>query len=194
MPGSESSDRRRHIALDKLARVFDEARANHKFVVIDVPVSLAANQAMLSLLRDGGITEATSTLALVPIMACDFGTTGAESALRAFSSVGVNFRHGLIRHFAFPRDASKTCTSRLPAYPIWRPTFLSPRAVELFYQDVARVGNPALHHLPRLRGLLSDVKTPGTDRGPIRDAIPHIESATKAICQTVLAPIASRIA
>lgn len=192
--GSESSVRRRHMALDRLARVLGEARANHKFVVIDVPVGLTANQAVLMLLRDGGITEATSISALVPIMAGDFGTTGAESALRAFSCSCVNFNRGLIRSFVLPMDDSRTCTSRLPVYPMWRPSFLSPRAVELFHQEVERVGNPALHQLPRLREIADDVKTLGSDRGPIRDAIAHMESATKAICQTILAPIASRMA
>ncbi len=193
-PRSGSSDRRRYILLDELKQVFDEARANHKFVVIDVPVGFAMNQAVLELLRDGGIAEASTISALVPVMAGDQGTTSAEMALRAFPGSGANFNRGLIRCFVLPGESSRIGLSRLPSYPVWRPSFLSPRAVELFHQEVERAGNPSFDHLPRLREIEADVKTPRSDPGPTREAITHLEYAKKAIYQTILSPIATRMA
>jgi hypothetical protein len=161
-----------------LSQVFDEARANHKFVIIDVPAGFCANHPMFGVLMNSSIHDATSIAALVPIMAEDYGTCGAEMAMR-----------GLFRRWALHGAPSSANISRLPNYPVWRANCLSRRAIDLVIQEAQRVGNPALNHLPRLIELQANSNSQRTDQGPLEEAITHLEGARKAIFKTILAPI-----
>ena len=174
---------------DDLSQVFDEARANHKFVIIDVPAGFCANHPMFGVLMNSGIHDVTSISSLVPIMAEDYGTCGAEMAMRTFTNSGIRFNRGLFRRWALHASSSPANLSRLPNYPVWRANCLSRRAIDLVMQETQRVGNPALNHLPRLIELQANNSLPSTDHSPLQEAITHLEGARKAIFKTILAPI-----
>ena len=52
--------------LEDLSQVFDEARANHKFVIIDVPAGFCANHPMFGVLRNANVLYANTISALIP--------------------------------------------------------------------------------------------------------------------------------
>jgi len=189
MPGVNPLPQEQPYDLEDLSQVFDEARANHKFVIIDVPTGFSANHPMFGVLMNSGILDATSIAALVPIMAEDYGTCGAEMAMRTFTNSGINFNRGLFRRWALHGSSSPANISRLPNYPVWRASCLSRRAIDLVIQEAQRVGNPALNHLPRLIELQANSNSQRMDQGPLEEAITHLEGARKAIFKTILAPI-----
>ena len=191
LPDRGALDRDRHKALDDLLEVFNEARANNKFVVIDVPVGITMNNSMLSLIRNRCIQNVSSIAALVPIMAGE--STGAEMALRAFTSLGIHCDRGLIRRFTHPGDPTSTNLSRLPAYPVWCPKYTSRATMELINQEIERVCNPTLNHLPRLHELRHSQLLTKSKSGPIAEAIEHFDLAKKAIYRAILAPITNMI-
>lgn len=178
---------------EDLSQVFDEARANHKFVIIDVHAGFSANHPMLGVLMNSGILDATSIAALVPIMAEDYGTCGAEMAMRTFTNSGIRFARGLFRRWALHVASSSANISRLPNYPVWRANCLSGRAIDLVIQEAQRVGNPSLNHLTRLVELQANSNSQGMDQGPLEEAITHLEGARKAIFKTILAPISTPV-
>lgn len=189
LPGIKPSTPEQNSNIDNLSQVLDEARANHKFLIIDVPTGFSANHPMFSVLRNSSIFEANTISALVPILAEDYGTCGAEMALRTFTNFGIHFNRGLIRRWALDASSSPADVSRLPNFPVWRTNCLSPRAIDLVNQEAQRVGNPTLNHLLRLNELQANKIFPSTDHGPMKEAITHIEGARKAIFKTILAPI-----
>jgi len=77
MPGVKRLPQDVPYHFDDLSQVFDEARANHKFVIIDVPAGFCANHPMFGVLRNSNILDADKIAALIPIMAEDYGTCGA---------------------------------------------------------------------------------------------------------------------
>lgn len=190
-PVRGTSDREQHKAFDDLLEVFNEARANNKFVIIDVPVGITMNNSMLSLLRNRDILNASSTAALVPIMAGE--STGAEMALRAFTGFGIHCDRGLFRRFVLPGDPTSTDLSRLPAYPVWRTKYMSRATMKLIKQEIERVCNPSLNHLPRLLELEPGKNLPDTRREHLEQAIAHFDLAKKAIYRAILAPITNMI-
>ncbi len=179
--------------IEDLSQIFDESRANHKFVIIDVPAGFCANHPMFGVLMNSGILDATSIAALVPIMAEDYGTCGAEMAMRTFTNSGIHFDRGLFRRWALHGSSSPANISRLPNYPVWRANCLSLRAIDLVTQEAQRVGNPSLNHLPRLIEIQTNKYFPNMDQGPLQEAITHIEGARKAIFKTILAPISKPV-
>jgi len=174
---------------EELSQVFAEARANHKFVIIDVPAGFCLNHPMFGVLRNSNILDATSIAALVPIMAEDYGTCGAEMAMRTFATSGIRFDRGLFRRWALHGLSSPANISRLPNYPVWRTNCLSRRAIDLVTQEAQRVGNPSLNHLPRMIELQADKDLMDIDQRPLEEAITHLEGARKAILKTIMAPI-----
>jgi hypothetical protein len=178
---------------EDLSQVFDEARANHKFVIIDVPAGFCANHPMFGVLMNSGIQNSTSIAALVPIMAEDYGTCGAEMAMRTFTNSGIRFNRGLFRRWALHASSSPANITRLPNYPVWRAGCLSRRAIDLVMQEAQRVGNPAFNHLPRLIELHANRTLQSSDQGPLEEAITHLEGARKAIFKTLLAPISRSV-
>ena len=193
MPGVKPLPQDEPYNYEELSQVFDEARANHKFVIIDVPAGFCANHPMFGVLRYSSILDATSIAALVPIMAEDFGTCGAEMAIRTFTNFGIRFDRGLFRRWALDGASSSGNISRLPNYPVWRANCLSRRAIDLVSQETQRVGNPVLNHLPRLIELQASNNMPSTDHGPLKEANTHLEGARKAILKTILAPISRHV-
>jgi hypothetical protein len=189
MPGVKFLSHDHPYNLDDLSQLFDEARANHKFVIIDVPAGFCANHPMFGVLRNSNIFDANTISALIPIMAEDYGTCGAEMAMRTFTNSGIHFNRGLFRRWALHASSSTANISRLPNYPVWRSNCLSRRAIDLVTQEAQRVGNPALNHLPRLIELQATRILQSTGQGPMEEAITHLEGARKAIFKTILAPI-----
>jgi hypothetical protein len=188
-PGVKPPPQDQPCTFEDLSQVFDEARANHKFVIIDVPAGFCANHPMFDVLRNSGLLDATSIAALVPIMADDYGTSGAEMAVRTFANSGIRFGRGLFRRWALHGASSPDDISRLPNFPVWRAGCLSRRALELLAQEAQRVGNPTLNHLPRLLEIQANKDLPDMDQGPLQEAITHLEGARKAILKTILVPI-----
>jgi len=193
MPGVKRLPQDEPYHFEDLSQVFDEARANHKFVIIDVPAGFCANHPMFGVLRNSGFLDATSIAALVPIMAEDYGTCGAEMAMRTFTNSGIRFNRGLFRRWALHASSSPANISRLPNYPVWRANCLSRRAIDLVTQEAQRVGNPALNHLPRLIELKANSNSQSLDQGPLEEAITHLEGARNAIFKTILAPISKPV-
>ena len=193
IPGLITSTRRHANAFEDLAAVFAEAQAIRKLVIIDIPAAFSTNHPMFEELKNSGVLAATTTAALVPVLSGDNGISGASTAIRQFTDLGIRFGRGLIRRWTLHGDPSPTDMSRLPNYPLWRAASLSMRAQELIHQEIQRVGNPALHTLPRLCELqaLGEVST--FDKSPIQEAIDHLVSARTAIFNTILAPITKRI-
>lgn len=179
--------------MDDLSQVIDEASANSKLLIIDLPAAYTLDHPMFGVFRNSGIMEASTTAALVPIMAVDSGTSGAVSALRTFMNFGFRFDRGIFRQWRFHGDPSRPDMSRLPNYPVWRAGFLSQLALEFIHQEVRRVGNPALNHLPRLREIQVRERLPACGRVALQDAIAHLEKAQNAICHAILSPISTRI-
>ena len=189
VPGIKHLPQEHLYNLDDLSQVFDEARANHKFVIIDVPAGFCANHPMFGVLRNANVFYANTISALIPIMAEDYGTCGAEMAMRTFTNSGIRFNRGLFRRWALHASSSPANITRLPNYPVWRAGCLSRRAIDLVMQEAQRVGNPAFNHLPRLIELHANRTLQSSDQGPLEEAITHLEGARKAIFKTILAPI-----
>ncbi len=189
IPGAKRLPQDAPYHFEDLSQVFDEARANHKFVIIDVPAGFCANHPMFGVLMNSGIHDVTSISSLVPIMAEDYGTCGAEMAMRTFTNSGIRFNRGLFRRWALHASSSPANISRLPNYPVWRANCLSRRAIDLVTQEAQRVGNPSLNYLPRLIELQANSNSHRMDQGPLEEAITHLEGARKAIFKTILAPI-----
>lgn len=193
MPGIKPLAQEPTYNFEDLSQVFDEARANRKFVIIDVPTGFSPNHPMFDVLTHSGIHDATSIAALVPIMAEDYGTCGAEMAIRTFANSGIHFKRGLFRSWALHAYSSPADVTKLPNFPVWRANCLSRRAIDLVNQETRRVGNPTLNHLPRLIELQANHTMLGIDDGPLNEAITHLEGARKAIFKTILAPISSPV-
>jgi hypothetical protein len=193
VPGIKHLPQEHPYNFEDLSQVFDEARANHKFVIIDVTTGFGPNHPMFYVLRNSNIFEATSIAALVPIVAEDYGTCGAEMALRAFTNFGMHCDRGLIRRFSHPGEPTSTNLSRLPAYPVWRTKYMSRATMELINQEIERVCNPTLNHLPRLHELKHSQLLTKSKSEPIAEAIEHFDLAKKTIYQAILAPITNMI-
>lgn len=193
MPGMRQSPHTHPQKTDDLSQVIDEVIANRKFLIIDVPAAFTLRHPMFGALRNSGILDASSTTALVPIMAGDSGTIGAASTMRALGSFGFRFDRGIHRQWRFRGDLSPTDMFRLPNYPVWHVGFLSQLALEFIYQEISRVGNPTLNHLPRLREIQARERLPVSGRESLQEAIAHLELAQKAICHAILAPITTQI-
>lgn len=189
VPGTKHLPQEHPYNFDDLSQVFDEARSNHKFVIIDVPAGFCANHPMFGVLRNANVLNANTIAALVPIMAEDYGTCGAEMAMRTFTNSGIRFNRGLFRRWALHASSSPANITRLPNYPVWRTGCLSRCAIDLVMQEAQRVGNPAFNHMPRLIELHANRRLQSSDQGPLEDAITHLEGARKAIFKTILAPI-----
>jgi len=192
MPGMRQSPHTHPKNMDDLSQVIDEVSANRKFLIIDVPAAFTLRHPMFGVLRSSGILDASSTTALVPIMAGDSGTSGAASTLRTLRSFGFSFDRGIHRQWRFRGDLSPSDMSRLPNYPVWHVGFLSQLALEFIYQEVSRVGNPALNHLPRLREIQARERLPAAGRESLQQAIEHLETAQNIIYRAILAPISTR--
>lgn len=193
MPGIRESTPSHLQKMDDLSHLIDEASANRKYLIIDVPAAFTLGHPMFNVLRNSRILDASSTAALVPIMTGDSGTSGAVSSLRTLTSFGFCFDRGIFRRWRFHGDPSPTEMSRLPNYPVWRAECLSQLALEFIQQEFSRVGNPTLNHLPRLREIQVRERLPACGREARQEAIAQLETALKTICHAILSPIATRI-
>ena len=193
MPWGKDTDISKHYTSYDISQLFDEARATHKLVIIDVPAGFNLSHPMFEVLSESGISDASAIAALVPVMADDDGTTGAAMAMRTLAIAGINFDRGLICERGFNRESARTNLCRLPNYPLWRTGCLSGRAVELIEQEVERVVNPSLYDLPRLLDIQTNDSLSVLDREALQQAIAHFDAAAKVISQTILDPICKRI-
>lgn len=178
VPDQNHSDEHHYENRDRLSQVVKDAVANHKLLIVDLPAGFILDQLKFEVLQNSGLTKASSSAALVPILSGNYGAGASAQAIQAFDKFEIRFDRGLIRRWKILGDPTPPDMSRAPNYPVWRAECLSSRALKLINQEVQRIGNPAFNTLPRLCEMRESGILPSSDIRPIHEAVTHLDSAT----------------
>ena len=176
--------------LEDLADVCIEARSESKFLIIDFKAGFSTDPAVLEVLKNSCLRDASSKAGLIPILP---GYSGASAiAVEAFIQAGIYFDRGLFRYWNFSRDPIPPRVPKHPNFPVWNASWISDGAVTLLHHGLRRPGQPTIHLLPDLPTLQICPGTPAFIRRTIEEAANHLRAATKAIYQSILEPITTQ--
>jgi len=181
------------LQLETLMDIAAEARSMRKFLVIDLKAGFPSNPEMLAVLRTGGLLEASSIAALIPLQPGYPSSWGSAIAVDVFQSIGLHFDRGLFRYWDFTWDLTPPAIPKNPKFPVWTAPWLSQRAIALINHGLQRAGQPTIHLVPGLSISLLRKSLPNIDQGPLLQAIEHLDAAKKAIYDAILAPISKPV-
>jgi hypothetical protein len=146
--------------------------------------------AVLEVLENSGLRDASSNAALIPIQP---GYSGSSAiAVEAFMEAGIYFDRGLFRCWDFTRDPIPPRVPRHPNFPVWNASWLSDGAVTLLHHGLRRPGQQTIHLLPDLLTPQICPGFPAFIRRTIEDAVNHMCAAKEAIYQSIPAPITTQ--
>ena len=176
--------------LETLADVCIEARTESKFLIIDLKAGFSADPAVLEVLKNSCLRDASSKAGLIPILPSYSGSSAI--AVEAFIQAGIYFDRGLFRCWDFTRDPIPPRVPKHPNFPVWNASWLSDGAVTLLHHGLRRPGQQTIHLLP---DLLTPHVCPGIPafmRRTIEEAVSHMCAAKEAIYQSILSPITTQ--
>ena len=176
--------------LETLADVCIEARTESKFLIIDLKAGFSADPAVLEVLKNSCLRDASSKAGLIPILPSYSGSSAI--AVEAFIQAGIYFDRGLFRYWDFTRDPIPPRVPKHPNFPVWNASWLSDGAVTLIHHGLRRPGQPTIHHLPELLTSQFRPSLSAFVRRTVEEAVDHMEAAKEAIYQAILAPITTQ--
>jgi len=176
--------------LETLANVCIEARTKSKFLIIDLKAGFSTDPAVLDVLKNSCLRDASSKAGLIPILPAFSGASAI--AVEAFMKAGIYLDRGLFRHWEFTKDPIPPSVPKHPNFPVWNASWLSDGAVTLLHHGLRRPGQQTIHLLP---DLLTPHVCPGLPafmRRTIEEAVSHMCAAKEAIYQSILEPITTQ--
>jgi len=176
--GEQGQDQMHH--LDDIKQLIAEARAQNKFLIIDIKAGYASAHQMLSALRDSGAFESSTIAALLPVISGDHGVCGAAIALKTMEDMGIKVDSGFIRMWTLPGNATRPDISELPQFPIWSVAQLPQHARVMINGGYWNV---------KLAKIQLIFQCPDLDRRTLHKLIAHFETTEKAIYDAIIAPI-----
>ncbi|MEO8614826.1 MAG: hypothetical protein ABI600_06780 [Luteolibacter sp.] len=172
---------------DELIRIAEEAQAENKFLIIDVPAGFDADHPMFEAIQNAGIPRASSIAALMPVHPSEPGSWGAALSTTSFREIGIWFDQGLFRFWDSHRLTPLPNLS-LPKFPMWKAAYLSRQVIQLIHQRN--------WHFDQQHVIAEPMKTMPQDFAQFLTESPaqyelstHIEAARKAIFHSILSPI-----
>jgi len=173
--------------LKDLADVCIEARSENKFLIIDFMAGFSMDPAVLEVLNNSCLRDASSKAGLIPIQP---GCSGASAiAVEAFTKAGIYFDRGLFRYWEFTADPIPPRVPKHANFPVWNASWLSDGALTLIHHGLRRPGQPTIHLLPDLLTPQICPGFPAFIKRTIEEVVDHMCAARKAIYQSILAPI-----
>jgi hypothetical protein len=173
--------------LEDLEDVCFEARSESKFLIIDLKAGFSTDPAVLEVLKNSCLRDASSKAGLIPILPSYSGASAI--AVEAFIQAGIYFDRGLFRFWDFSRDPIPPSVPKHPNFPVWNASWLSDGAMTLLQHGLRHPGQQTIH-------LLADMSTPHSCVGipdfisrTIEEAVNHMSAAKEAIYQSLLDPI-----
>ena len=173
--------------LETLADVCIEARTESKFLIIDLKAGFSADPAVLEVLKNSCLRDASSKAGLIPILPSYSGASAI--AVEAFIQAGIYFDRGLFRYWDFSIDPIPPLVPTHPNFPVWNASWLSESAVKMIYHGLRSQGQQTIHLLPDLMTPHVCPGIPAFIRRSIEEADNHMCAAKEAIYQSILAPI-----
>ena len=162
---------------EALFEIAEEAKREHKMLIIDTEAGFIANDLWLEAFCFGGLCDAASVATLMPLL------NGSEPAFADLEVHGINITRGLLRRWGFSSESKPNFIVDTPPVYHWSPAFLSPQVREIMFST-------------RMTTFLKDyaIAVDEPKKVPIRrtskdDYNRHIIDAESVIWQTLLAPI-----
>ena len=165
-----------------LLPVIREAEAGGKLLIIDTKACLCDQ--IIEALEYGGIHQAASVAALIPIGRGLPSIYAAAVACEMFQTAGITFSRGLFRTWGPYRKIEPFGIPGVPRIDSWVATNLSPGALASI-RNVGRVGEAPADLFPALVGSRKHGGAPK----PSDEVRLHVLSAADAIRAAILAPI-----
>ena len=173
--------------LEDLADICIEARSENKFLIIDFMAGFSMDPAVLEVLNNSCLRDASSKASLIPIQP---GYSGASAiATEAFTKAGIYFDRGLFRYWEFTGDPMPFRVPKHANFQVWNASWISDGAVTLIHHGLRRPGQPTIHLLPDLLTPQICPGIPAFIKRTMEEAVDHMCAARKAIYQSILAPI-----
>ncbi len=176
--------------LETLADVCIEARTESKFLIIDLKAGFSTDPAVLDVLKNSCLRDASSKAGLIPILPAFSGASAI--AVEAFMKAGIYLDRGLFRHWEFTKDPIPPSVPKHPNFPVWNAPWLSDGAVTLLHHGLRRPGQQTIHLLPDLLTPHVSPGLPAFMRRTIEEAVSHMCAAKEAIYQSILEPITTQ--
>ena len=183
------------LMLETFGEHIEEASKAGEVIIADVPpcITDTDNPIMRAFSNSGILEEFKSIGLLVPITTNNHSMRGALDALAAYTSAGIKHDRLLVRAWR-PEPISPTWES-FPAFkilkahfPIWDCSTYMQSMTHMMWAEGKYSEYPALDMLPKL--FTENAHEMGTaERAKLRAAVAHLEMATDAIFEHLLAPI-----
>jgi hypothetical protein len=183
------------VLLDTLGAHIDQAREAGEIIIADMPPTItdADNPILRAFAQSQILEEFTNIGLIVPVIPHHDHIKGALDALAAYADVPVKYNRGMIRAWR-PEPTSPTWDSFVSwatlkkHFPVWEcPSYMQSMS-DMMQRQGAYADYPGLDQLPEMfaeRGYT----LPSRDRGRLRAAVSHLESARQAICTHLLEPL-----
>jgi hypothetical protein len=188
------------VLLDTLGTHIDQARDAGEIIIADMPPGITdADNPILRAFTQSQILEEFASIGLiVPVTTHHDHIKGALDALAAYADVPIKYDRGMIRAWR-PEPTSPTWDSFVSwatlkkHFPVWEcPSFM--QSMSDIMQARQPFGDyPGLDQLPEMfaeRGSTLSTR----ERGQLRAAVSHLESARHAIRSHLLEPIMEKAA
>ena len=179
--------------LDSFGTHIDAARDAGEVIIADTPSCINDPDCPLMMaLSDSKILEKFDSIGLlIPVTATHHHLDGAFEALAALQAAGIKCDRGLIRAWRDPElkwDHFRTFDSLKALYPVWDCGTYMQSMTDMMWGYGNFAEYPALDKLQTLFAENGQGMTM-RKRGQLRAAVAHLERATDAIYERLLAPI-----
>lgn len=171
-----------------LIDVVAEARSCHKFLIVDLPAGFGEDETIKAALKDSGIAESSTIAGLIPVMPGQPGTWAAALGVGAFEDTKIRFDYGLFRFWDSERGLCRPDFPVLPNFPFWVASTLTQRAIAAIHGKRRRDAETVEGWLPGLCLAGPSQSDPIPDTWVAREVSEHLEDATSAIYDAILAP------
>lgn len=183
------------VLLDTLGAHIDQAREANEIIIADMPPGITdKDQALIRALQQSQILEEFDSIGLiVPVIPHSDHIKGALDALRVYADVPVKYDRGMIRAWR-PEPTSPTWDSFVSwptlstSFPVWEcPSYMQSMS-DMMMGEGPYGEYPSLDQLPEMFAARGST-LPSRDRGRLRAAVSHLESARQAIRTHLLQPL-----
>jgi len=183
------------VLLDTLGAQIDAAREAGEIIIADMPPGITdADDSVMRAFGQSQILEEFDSIGLiVPVFPHNDHIKGALDALAAYADVPVKYDRGMIRAWR-PEPTSPTWDSFISwpilqkHFPVWEcPSYLDSLST-MMQAEGAYSDYPGLDQLPEMFAQKGST-LPSRDRGRLRAAVSHLETARQAIRTHLLEPI-----
>ncbi len=173
-----------------LIPIITEARSMNKFLIIDTKTGFNISDPMFDVLEYCGLASATSSAALLPIQNGLPNYFAAVSSCKDFRDIGMSITRSLFRSWTADPNASPLIgLQTIPPIPLWKPKFLSKEALAMIHKGPSFFDQKHSLSVPDLFGYVATRTSPRCEKDPWQEVKLHVEAASRAIFNTILAPI-----